>query len=89
MRTPTPSSAHHQHLFAAAVLWLLAGCFALLTTLLPAHTELLGWTPAFWLLAAPLVVLLALEPSLPHHLLPRRRVRRLHAVHAVHGATGH
>ena len=78
MRPQTPSSLHRQRLLGAAVLWLLAGGALLLSTLVPAHTELLGWTPAFWLLGAPLVVLLALEPSLPRQLLalcrPRRRV---------------
>jgi hypothetical protein len=78
-------SPHHQRLLGAAVLWLLGGAMALLSTLVPAHTETLGWTPAFWLLGAPLVVLLALEPTLPRQLLalcrPRRRVR--------HGAIWH
>jgi hypothetical protein len=52
----------------------------LLSTLVPAHTELLGWTPAFWLVIAPLVVLLALEPTLPRQLMalcrPQRRMVR-------------
>ena len=63
------------------MLWLLGGSALLLTTLVPLHTELLGWTPTFWLLGAPLAVLLALEPTLPRQLLalhlPWRR--RLHA----------
>jgi hypothetical protein len=71
---------HHQRLLGAAVLWLLGGSALLLTTLIPAHTELLGWTPAFWLLGAPLVTLLALEPALLRQLLascrPRRRIVR-------------
>ncbi len=70
-------SARHEHLLGAAVLWLLAGVLLTLTTLVPAYTEALGWTPAFWLVGAPLVVLLALEPALPRQLLaalkPRRR----------------
>jgi len=77
MRPSSLPSAHHQRLLGAAVLWLLGGSALLLTTLVPLHTELLGWTPAFWLLGAPLVVLLALEPALPRLLLasvqPRRR----------------
>jgi hypothetical protein len=85
MRPQSLPSAHHQRLLGAAVLWLLGGGFALLSTLVPAHTDALGWTPAFWLLGAPLVVLLALEPSLPRHVLalcrPRRRV--------LHGAIWH
>ncbi|MEO8777901.1 MAG: hypothetical protein ABI389_04435 [Rhodanobacter sp.] len=82
MRTELPPSAHRQRLSAAAVLWLLAGGFALITTLVPAHTELLGWTPVFWLLAAPLTVLLALKPQRLRQ-LPARRRRRLSASHGV------
>ncbi len=78
MHTQPLSSAHHQRLLGAAILWLLGGSALLLTTLVPAHTDVLGWTPAFWLLGAPLIVLLVLEPTLPRQLLtlcrPRRRV---------------
>jgi hypothetical protein len=85
MRTPALSSQHHQRLLGAAVLWLLGGGALLLSTLVPAQTDLLGWTPAFWLVGAPLVVLLALEPSLPRQLLalcrPRRRMVRRVAWH--------
>lgn len=88
MRPPRLPSPHHQRLLAATVSWLCAGGFLLLTTLVPAHTALLGWTPTFWLLAAPLIVLLALEPRLPRQLLPRRS-HRWHAIHAVHGAIWH
>ncbi|KZC40255.1 MULTISPECIES: hypothetical protein [Rhodanobacter] len=80
MRTPAPPSIRHQRLLGATLLWLLAGGVLLLSTLVPAYTEALGWTPGFWLLGAPLVVLLALEPSLPRQLLalcrPRRRMVR-------------
>ncbi|WEN15493.1 hypothetical protein PY254_02105 [Rhodanobacter sp. AS-Z3] len=73
---PLPSP-HHQRLLGASALWLAGGASLLLTTLIPAHTETLGWTPAFWLLGAPLVVLLALQPALPRQLLmlcrPQRR----------------
>lgn len=77
MRTTT-RLAHHERLLGAALLWLLGGLALLLTTLVPTHTALLGWTTAFWLVGAPLVVLLALEPSLPRQLLglwlrPRQR----------------
>lgn len=81
-RTAT-SVHHHQRLFTGATLWLLAGGFALLTTLLPAHTELLGWTPLFWLIGAPLSVLLALEPGFLRRLLSRRRARQLSTIHGV------
>ncbi len=50
-------------LFTAAVagLWLLWGAFLLALTPLPAHTHALGWSPLFWLLLAPLCVLLGLR----------------------------
>jgi hypothetical protein len=59
----------HARLLAIALLWLLGGGVLLLTTLVPAHTALLGWAPALWLLGAPLALLLALEPALPLRLL--------------------
>lgn len=88
MRTPpfhenNRRQASHQRLFGAAMLWLLAGSFLLLTTLLPAYTDALGWTSAFWLVGAPLAVLLTLEPSLPRQLLALCRPRRK----ALHAAT--
>jgi len=75
---PISRTTHHERLLGASLLWLLAGAALLLTTLVPVHTHALGWTPAFWLVGAPLVMLLALEPSLPRQLLgllfrPRRR----------------
>jgi hypothetical protein len=81
MRTTSRPAPQHQRLLGASLLWLLGGSALLLTTLVPLHTELLGWTPAFWLLGAPLAVLLALEPTLPRQLLARRQPRRrtLHA----------
>jgi hypothetical protein len=80
MHTPTLPTLNRQRMLGAVVLWLLAGSALLLTTLVPPRTELLGWTPAFWLIGAPLAVLLALEPRLPRQLLalcrPRRRMPR-------------
>ncbi|HET6552812.1 MAG TPA: hypothetical protein VFG49_04670 [Dyella sp.] len=73
---PNASTTHHERLLGAALLWLLAGAVLLITTLVPAHTDDLGWTPAFWMLAAPLVLLLALEPALPRQLLRVMRPRR-------------
>ncbi|WP_199097732.1 hypothetical protein [Dyella sp. ASV21] len=75
MRRSTDAT-HHERLLGGALLWLLAGTLLLLTTLVPAHTRLLGWTPAFWLVGAPLVVLLVLEPGLPRQLLTLLRPRR-------------
>ena len=89
MRIQLPPSPHHQRLLTAAAWWLCTGGFLLITTVVPAHTALLGWTPTFWLLAAPLIVLLALEPQLPRQLLRRRRPHRLHAIHAAHGVVWH
>lgn len=73
---PNATMTHHERLLGGALLWLLAGAFLLLTTLVPAHTATLGWTPAFWLVGAPLVMLLALEPALPRQLLASLRPRR-------------
>jgi hypothetical protein len=83
MRSQSLPSPRHQRLFGAALLWLLGGSALLLTTLLPLRTELLGWTPAFWLLGAPLVVLLVLEPALPRQLLAPLCQPRRHARHAT------
>lgn len=63
-------------LIALAVLWLIAGSTLLATTLVPMRSDLLGWTPAFWLLGAPLIVLLFLQTSLPRALQHRRPHRR-------------
>ncbi|WP_266168685.1 hypothetical protein [Dyella subtropica] len=77
MRPQVFDHPRHQRLVVSALLWLLSGSVLLLTTLVPVRTELLGWTPAFWLVGAPFVLLLALEPGLPRQLLalthPRRR----------------
>ena len=69
------SRVSHQNLLAAALLWLAGGIVLMLTTLVPMHSRLLGWSPAFWLIGAPLIVLLVLEPSLPRQLLALRRQR--------------
>lgn len=81
MRQPSWPDSHRLQLRAATVLWLLCGAFLLLTTLVPMHSARLGWTPAFWLLGAPLIVLLGLQPELPRRWLvaaarPRRRRTR-------------
>lgn len=52
---------------AASVCWLLVGAFALALTPLPAHTLALGWSPAFWLLLAPLCALAGLALQRRRH----------------------
>lgn len=78
MRKPI-DSARHDRLVAASVLWLVCGAVALLTTLVPVHSQALGWSGAFWSVLAPLALLLVLEPGLPRQvlaLLRRPRTRR-------------
>ncbi|GFZ88776.1 hypothetical protein [Dyella caseinilytica] len=79
MRSQIAVSDRRSRLLAASLVWLLAGSVLLATTLVPAHTELLGWSPMFWLLCAPLAVALTLEPSLPRQLLALCRARRRNA----------
>lgn len=52
-----------------ALAWLAAGMLLLLLTPLSGHTDALGWTPTFWLLLAPMSVLVALQPRLPLELV--------------------
>ncbi|MET4676899.1 hypothetical protein [Luteibacter sp. ME-Dv--P-043b] len=52
-----------------AMAWMGLGALVLLVTPLSAHSEALGWTPAFWLLLAPASVLVAMKPGLPLQLL--------------------
>lgn len=80
---PNASITPHERLLGGTLLWLLAGAVLLLTTLVPAHTDTFGWTPAFWLVGAPLVVLLALEPALPRQLLALWRPRRRAATRLI------
>lgn len=76
MRNATIDRHRHERLLAIALSWLAVGGALLFTTLVPAHTLLLGWAPLVWLLAAPLALLLILEPGLPRQLLALRRARR-------------
>jgi len=80
MRPATVDHRRHDHLLGIALLWLVTGGTLLLTTLVPAHTALLGWAPLVWLLLAPLVLLLILEPGLPRQLLAWRHARRGYAL---------
>lgn len=61
----------HQHLASGILLWLFGGSALLLTRLVPAYVAVLGWSPMFWLLLAPLIMLLVLEPGLPRQALAR------------------
>ncbi|HKR77613.1 MAG TPA: hypothetical protein VJR95_13230 [Rhodanobacter sp.] len=80
MRPTVIDHRRHERLLGIALLWLAAGGALLVTTLVPAHTALLGWAPLLWLLLAPLALLLILEPGLPRQLLARRHARRGHAL---------
>jgi hypothetical protein len=83
MSMRTPAVSRRSSLLAAAMLWLLVGGVLLATTLVPMHTATFGWTPAFWLVGAPLSVLLGLEPSLVRQCLARRRRRHPASPRAV------
>lgn len=72
MRTQ-PASLSHQRLLGATLVWLFGGVLLLATTLVPLHSRMLGWSPVLWLLVAPLLMLLVLEPGLPRQLLALRR----------------
>jgi hypothetical protein len=52
-----------------ALAWLAGGFLLLLLTPLSGRSETLGWTPTFWLLLAPMSVLVAIKPRLPLDLL--------------------
>jgi hypothetical protein len=52
-----------------ALAWLAGGMLLLLLTPLSGRTDALGWTPTFWLLLAPMSVLVALKPRLPLELV--------------------
>ncbi|GAB2573185.1 hypothetical protein ISP15_04295 [Dyella jejuensis] len=79
MRPEATDVDRRSRLLALALLWLLAGGLLLTSTLVPAHTELLGWAPLFWLLWAPLAVALTLQPDLFRQLWRLRRPRRRNA----------
>jgi hypothetical protein len=76
MRSQPLDTDCRPRLFALSLLWLAAGSFLLASTLVPAHTAWLGWTPLFWLFVAPLAVTLTLEPGWPRRLPGLRRPRR-------------
>ena len=75
MHSPVIDRRRHERLLAIALLWLAVGSVLLLTTLVPAHTALLGWAPLLWLFATPLTLLLIVEPGLLRQLLAWWRTR--------------
>ncbi|MGH8118508.1 MAG: hypothetical protein ACREPJ_14620 [Rhodanobacteraceae bacterium] len=59
-RRPLPAADRHPDVLTlAAATWLACGIVLLGLTPLPLHDATLGWSPAFWLLAAPSLLLLA------------------------------
>lgn len=61
-RTPT---LEHDPLTLAATTWLACGIVLLGLTPLPWHDATLGWSPGFWLLAAPCLLLVARRTFAP------------------------
>jgi hypothetical protein len=78
MRRHATDAARHERLLAIALTWLAGGSVLLASTLVPAHTALLGWAPLVWLLAAPLALLVILEPARPRRWPQPRQARRRH-----------
>lgn len=72
---PTPAR-YRQTTLDAITLWLGAGSLSMLSGLVPLHTALFGWSLPFWLVAAPLLLLLTVAPELPAQWLRRCRSRR-------------
>lgn len=58
-QTPRPAEYHLDGLTLAAATWLASGIVLLGLTPLPLHDVDWGWSPAFWLLAAPAILLYA------------------------------
>ncbi|MEO6967781.1 MAG: hypothetical protein ABI132_04895 [Rhodanobacteraceae bacterium] len=63
-RTLPNHPPYHQSdvLTLASLAWLATGLVLLCLTPLPAHDAAHGWSPAFWLIVAPAVVLAMLHP---------------------------
>ncbi|TAM95897.1 MAG: hypothetical protein EPN40_09920 [Rhodanobacteraceae bacterium] len=65
-RRPAPSPAGQPDILAlAAATWLACGIVLLGLTPLPLRDASLGWSPAFWLLMAPLLLLTAKRLLIP------------------------
>ena len=83
-RPSNPSHVRYrQRVLGGVLLWLLGGSTMLLTGLVPAYFAALGWSLMYWLVLAPLTMLLVLEPGLPRQLLARWLSPR-HAGRAMH-----
>jgi hypothetical protein len=75
MRHAIRSESSHPHdvLTLAAATWLACGIVLFGLTPLPWRDATLGWTPAFWLLAAPCVLLVARRAFPPRTEATQRR----------------
>ncbi len=61
----------------AALTWLAVGLVLLGLTPLPAHDAMYGWSPAFWLIAAPAAILVALTATRRDQALTPVRLRSI------------
>jgi len=66
------STPSHDAVTLAAATWLACGVVLFGLTPLPWRDATLGWSPAFWLLMAPCVLLAARRAFLPRAETPRR-----------------
>lgn len=74
-RHASPALAESDPLTLAAGTWLACGMVLYGLTPVPLHDATLGWSPAFWLLAAPLLLLVAKHLLVPWHLRASSRRR--------------
>src|SRR5690242_21568657 len=78
-RHASPALAESDPLTLAAGTWLACGMVFYGLTPVPLHDSTLGWSPAFWLLAAPLLLLVAKHLLVPWHLRASSRRARVRA----------
>lgn len=64
-----------RHRARVALVWMCCG-LALVLTPLAWPNRVMGWSALFWLIGAPAILLLALQPRLPLQLLARASTRR-------------
>lgn len=67
-RQSVPSALENDPIILAVATWFACGIVLLGLTPLPLHTAALGWSPAFWLVAAPAVLLVARHMTAPRGL---------------------